>query len=220
MNSSDSCGSSSPAALESSSLLGTNSSRSNSPADSDTSTISSPDGSLTEIFVSEAGVISLSGRVCSVCLFQNTLTLNEALARNYFSNNNDLDLSNLQNLQAIHAFKCLQQQPPNLLSSLLHTACSHNTSQQVGQFFEIRAVFAAPSCVRTLPLYRMAVRHKILFGISVFVCVFLVNCLVFLKKGGSLSNWTNEIDCFIKNILFHWSILTDWAIFLQNNEFY
>ncbi|XP_018570432.1 cytoplasmic polyadenylation element-binding protein 1 [Anoplophora glabripennis] len=106
---SDSCGSSSPGVLEHS-LLSTNNSRSNSP-ESDLSGISSPDGSLCEIL--------------------NSLTLNDNLARNIFgSGTTDLDISNLQNLQAIHALKYLQQ-PPALLSTLLPPACSHNSTQQI-----------------------------------------------------------------------------------------
>ncbi|GJQ84449.1 putative nucleic acid binding protein [Trypoxylus dichotomus] len=108
---SDSIGSSSPAGLDSPLIGNLNNSRSNSPADSDNSAVSSPDGSLTEIL--------------------NSLTLNEALARNCLSNpdfRGDLDLTNLQNLQAIHAFKYLQQ-PPALLNSLLNPACSHSASQ-------------------------------------------------------------------------------------------
>ncbi|KAJ8962124.1 hypothetical protein NQ318_018081 [Aromia moschata] len=104
---SDSCGSNSPAVLEHS-LLNGNHSRSNSP-ESDLSGISSPDGSLCEIL--------------------NSLTLNDNLARNIFANGTtDLDISNLQNLQAIHALKYLQQ-PPALLGSLLPSACSHNNTQ-------------------------------------------------------------------------------------------
>lgn len=48
---SDSIGSSSPGVLDSSLIGNLNNSRSNSPADSDNSPVSSPDGSLTEILV-------------------------------------------------------------------------------------------------------------------------------------------------------------------------
>ncbi|CAH0552714.1 unnamed protein product [Brassicogethes aeneus] len=104
---SDSCGSNSPAVLEPSLFT---SSRSNSP-ESDLSGISSPEGSLNDVL--------------------NSLTLNDSLARNLFPTTiNDLDISNLQNLQAIHALKYLQQ-PPAMLSSLLPAACSHNTPSQL-----------------------------------------------------------------------------------------
>ncbi|XP_049821371.1 cytoplasmic polyadenylation element-binding protein 1 isoform X2 [Aethina tumida] len=98
---SDSCGSNNSAVLEQTLL----NSRSNSP-ESDLSGLSTPDGSLSELL--------------------NNLSVTETLARNA----NDLDLSNLQNLQAIHALKFLQQ-PPAVLSSLLPGACSHNTPSQV-----------------------------------------------------------------------------------------
>lgn len=104
---SDSCGSSSPIVGDQSLL--SNNSRSDSP-ESDTSAVSSPDGSLSDIL--------------------NSLTLNDSLAGNIFNGNNnnsspgDLDLSSIQNLQAIQALKYLQQ-PPSLLGSLLPTACSH-----------------------------------------------------------------------------------------------
>ncbi|VEN57903.1 unnamed protein product, partial [Callosobruchus maculatus] len=61
----------------------------------------------------------------------NTLTLNDNLARNIlYNNNNDLDITNLQNLQAIQALKYLQQ-PTGLLSSLLPNAYAHNNVQQI-----------------------------------------------------------------------------------------
>ncbi|KAL3280155.1 hypothetical protein HHI36_017655 [Cryptolaemus montrouzieri] len=93
---SDSCGSSSPNVSDQS-LLSINS-RSNSP-ESDGSPISSPDGSLSEIF--------------------NTLTLNDSLG-----SSGELDISSLRNLQAIQTLKYLQQPQP-ILGSLLTTACSH-----------------------------------------------------------------------------------------------
>nr|CAH7754238.1 unnamed protein product [Callosobruchus chinensis] len=61
----------------------------------------------------------------------NTLTLNDNLARNILcNNNNDLDITNLQNLQAIQALKYLQQ-PPAILNSLLPNAYAHNNVQQI-----------------------------------------------------------------------------------------
>ncbi|XP_074041080.1 polyadenylation element binding protein orb isoform X2 [Leptinotarsa decemlineata] len=108
---SDSCGSSSPAILER--PLMNSLSRSHTP-ESDLSGISSPDGSLNEIF--------------------DSLNLNDNLARNIFCNgSNDLDISSLQHLQALQTLKYLQQQPssPALLNSLLPPACSHNNMQQI-----------------------------------------------------------------------------------------
>ncbi|KAK9882232.1 hypothetical protein WA026_019746 [Henosepilachna vigintioctopunctata] len=104
---SDSCGSSSPIVGDQSIM--SNNSRSDSPgSDTDSSTASSPDGSLTGIM--------------------NSLTLNDCLARTVFNNNNsnsgELDISSIQNLQAIQALKYLQQPSP-LLGSLSPTACSH-----------------------------------------------------------------------------------------------
>ncbi|XP_056634314.1 cytoplasmic polyadenylation element-binding protein 1 isoform X1 [Diorhabda sublineata] len=101
---SDSCGSNSPNVLEH-----LNYSRSNSP-ESELSGISSPDAGFSDLF--------------------NSLNISDNLSRNLFSN--DLDVVNLQQLQAIQALKCLQQ--PNsstLLSSLLPPACSHNNMQQI-----------------------------------------------------------------------------------------
>ncbi|CAH1101887.1 unnamed protein product [Psylliodes chrysocephalus] len=104
---SDSCGSNSPNVLEH-----LNYSRCNSP-ESDLSGISSPDASLNELF--------------------NSLNLNENLSRNLFCNgSNDLDITNIQHLQAIQTLKYLQQPAsPAILNSLLPTACSHNNMQQI-----------------------------------------------------------------------------------------
>ncbi|CAH1987438.1 unnamed protein product [Acanthoscelides obtectus] len=105
---SDSCGSNSPI-LEYSNMRCSSNSRSNSP-ETNVNGVSTTDN-LSEIL--------------------NTLTLNDNLARNILCNNNtDLDITNLQNLQAIQALKYLQQ-PPALLSSLLPTAYAHNNMQQM-----------------------------------------------------------------------------------------
>lgn len=66
-----------------------------------------------------------------VFILQNSLSLNDALGRNCVNGSEfrgDLDLTNLQNLQAIHALKYLQQ-PPGFFNSVLQNACSSNASQ-------------------------------------------------------------------------------------------
>ncbi|XP_065170739.1 cytoplasmic polyadenylation element-binding protein 1 isoform X2 [Atheta coriaria] len=95
---SDSSGSNSPSVFDS--YYGGNLSFG---TDSDNSAVSSPDGSLTEIL--------------------NSLTLNESFARSCLNSN--VDMVNLQNLQANHACNYLQQSSPSLLSS---SACSLNSS--------------------------------------------------------------------------------------------
>lgn len=99
---SDSCGSSSPLTSEQPPSL--SSWGSDSP-ESDGSSVSSPDGngSLTEIL--------------------NLLTLNENISQGILTSNSDLDLSAIQNLQALQTSRYLQQ-TQNLLGSL-SPACTH-----------------------------------------------------------------------------------------------
>lgn len=92
-------------------LLGKNNSRSNSPVNSENNTGSSPDSSANEIL--------------------NSLSLNDALTRsclNISDFRNDLDLANLQNLQAIQALK-YSQQSPALLNTLFNSTYSQSASQ-------------------------------------------------------------------------------------------
>ncbi|KAF5273068.1 hypothetical protein FQR65_LT04810 [Abscondita terminalis] len=67
----------------------------------------------------------------------NSLTLNDAVTRNCLNNSiflGELEFANLQNLQALQTLKYLQQ-PPAVLSSLLHPACSHTAASQVLEKF-------------------------------------------------------------------------------------
>lgn len=136
---SDSCGSSSPAVLEHSLLNNTNS-RSNSP-ESDTSAISSPDANLSDLL--------------------NTLTLNDALSRNVFSNNNssgnDLDITNLHSLP-LHTLKYLQQPP--VLGNLLPTTCVHNTTQHLLEKWNTNATSLMNLMPENLQLDRAARFHR------------------------------------------------------------
>ncbi|CAG9853781.1 unnamed protein product [Phyllotreta striolata] len=63
----------------------------------------------------------------------NSLNLNDNVSRNLFCNgSNDLDITNLQQLQAFQTLKYLQQPAsPAILNSLLPSACSHNNVQQI-----------------------------------------------------------------------------------------
>ncbi|XP_044742446.1 cytoplasmic polyadenylation element-binding protein 1 isoform X1 [Chrysoperla carnea] len=81
-------------------LLGAGS-RSNSPADSDMSGVSSIDGSLKDLMTN--------------------LTLNQVInGNNDYLPTTELEMANLQNLQALNALKFLQQPPGSMLNSLLH----------------------------------------------------------------------------------------------------
>ncbi|XP_063906993.1 cytoplasmic polyadenylation element-binding protein 1 isoform X2 [Zophobas morio] len=101
---SDFCGSNSPSILERS-LFSSSGSRSNSP-ESDASSCSNVDGNLSVIL-------------------QNSLSLNDTLARNFLRD--EVDLSSLHSLQAIQALKCLQH-PSGVLGSLLPSSCTRGSS--------------------------------------------------------------------------------------------
>lgn len=85
-------------------------SRSNTNVDSESTAVFNTDGGLSEILFS--------------------LTLNEALTRNCLNNSElrNLDLVNLQNLQAFHAFK-YSQQSPKLLNSFFNSNYTQSASQ-------------------------------------------------------------------------------------------
>lgn len=106
---SDSNNTSAPIALDALFPEKTNS-RSNLSAESESTAVFNPDGGLSEIL--------------------NSLSLNDALTRNCFDNSEfrNLDLVNLQNLQAIHAFK-YSQQSPALVNSLFNSNYSQSASQ-------------------------------------------------------------------------------------------
>lgn len=93
----------------------TNNSRSNSPADSDISTVSSIEELMSSLSLNQSAGPMLNNANNS--------------PQNFLSCSSELELTNLQNLQAIHALKYLQQ-PPAVFSSLLQNpACSHYNSQ-------------------------------------------------------------------------------------------
>ncbi|KAF2900518.1 hypothetical protein ILUMI_05667 [Ignelater luminosus] len=142
---SDSNGSNSPLGIGGdSSLINNFNARADSPENSD-SAISSPDGSLTELM--------------------NSLTLNEAVARNCLNSSSllaDLNLTSLHNLQALQTLKYLQQ-PPAVLNSLLHPACSHNATQILEKFNGNTAtlnLMNLASQVQDLHLDRVARYHR------------------------------------------------------------
>ncbi|XP_076250696.1 polyadenylation element binding protein orb [Rhynchophorus ferrugineus] len=110
---SDSCGSNSPAILDNT-LFIRNNSRSDSSDSEYGASINSPE--LTDLL--------------------NSLNINENFSRNSLNNNAnniDLDLSNLQNLQAVHALKYLQQ-PPALLGSLLPPYNANNNQPMLDKY--------------------------------------------------------------------------------------
>ena len=145
--SSDSFGSSSPGGPEPSMLNITSHSRSNSPADSNNSPVSTPDGNLAELLVRNKELqyfckcahrkLSITFFIenhtrCRIILYyslvrfdlQNSITLGDALIGNVLGNfdlKGNLDLLNLQNLQAVHALKYLQQPPSPVLNTLLNS---------------------------------------------------------------------------------------------------
>ncbi|XP_072379912.1 cytoplasmic polyadenylation element-binding protein 1 [Diabrotica undecimpunctata] len=116
---SDSCGSNSPTVLDH-----LNYSRSNSP-ESDLSGLSSPEAAF--------NLSGISSPDASFNELFNSLNINDTLSRNLFCNgSNELDITNLQQLQAIQTLKYLQQPTnPAFLNSVLPPACSHNNMQQI-----------------------------------------------------------------------------------------
>ncbi|XP_031332770.1 cytoplasmic polyadenylation element-binding protein 1 isoform X2 [Photinus pyralis] len=109
------------------------------------SAISTPD-SLTDIFNS----INLNG---------------DAIPRNCFNNTNflgELDLVNLQNLQTLHTLNKYLQQPPSVLNSLLHPACSSTNASQVLDKFANNTLnlMNLASHVQDIQLDRVARYHR------------------------------------------------------------
>ncbi|KAH0814514.1 hypothetical protein GEV33_008282 [Tenebrio molitor] len=130
---SDFCGNNSPVVLEQSAFGGVGS-RSNSP-ESDSSCASNVDGNLSDLL--------------------NSLTLNDTLARNLFRNT-DLDLPNIQSLQAIQALKYLQH-PSSVLGSLLPTTCSHGSQHVLDKWNSGPSLVGIPE---SLQLDRAARFHR------------------------------------------------------------
>lgn len=98
-------------------------SRSNSPADSDISGVSSIEGNIAELMTS----LSL-GANSQMCL---GAASGQQSGGGFLGCSPELELANLQNLQAIHALKYLQQpgSAPGFGSLLQYPACSHSNSQ-------------------------------------------------------------------------------------------
>ncbi|GLV44082.1 oo18 RNA-binding protein [Carabus blaptoides fortunei] len=141
--------------------MGNSSSRSNSPADSDVSGVSSIEGNITELMNSLA--LNHSVDTNNLCM-NNPVNPTAGLPANFLNCATDLELANLQNLQAIHTFKYLQQ-PPTFLGSLFQCtpACSRNNNQmldKLGAVPNLNILSTAGQNQENLALDRAARFHR------------------------------------------------------------